>query len=94
MAKEENTDIFFFQPPPLVTLILRLRRTPAFRTGSKAPLSINPEQIPSFRPGIVEGLIWAESSYCGQTYLIINLNGLVKGFFRGLRATHGGGRKS
>ena len=31
---------------------------PAFRTGSKAPLSINPEQTLGFRPGIVEGLIY------------------------------------
>jgi len=41
-------------------LILRRRQTPAFRTGLKAPLSINPEQIPGFRPGIVEGLIFCE----------------------------------
>ena len=39
-------------------LILRRRQAPAFRTGSKAPLSINPEQTPGFRPGIVEGLIF------------------------------------
>jgi len=39
-------------------LILRRRQTPAFRAGSKAPLSINPEQTPGFRPGIVEGLIF------------------------------------
>ncbi len=38
-------------------LILRRHQTPAFRGGSKAPLSINPEQTPGFRPGIVEGLI-------------------------------------
>jgi len=38
-------------------LILRRRPTLSFRTGSKAPLSINPEQIPGFRPGEVEGLI-------------------------------------
>jgi len=31
---------------------------PAFWTGSKAPLSINPEQTLGFRPGIVEGLIY------------------------------------
>ncbi len=48
-------------------LILRQRRTPSLRTGSKAPLSINPEpstpaqaegQTPGFRPGKVEGLIF------------------------------------
>ena len=39
-------------------LILRRRQTPAFRTGSTAPLSINPEQTPGFRPGIAEGLIY------------------------------------
>jgi adenosylcobinamide kinase/adenosylcobinamide-phosphate guanylyltransferase len=48
-------------------LILRQRRTPFLRTGSKAPLSINPEpstrsqaegQTPGFRPGKVEGLIF------------------------------------
>jgi len=47
-------------------LILRQRRTLSFRTGSKAPLSINPEpstraqaegETPGFRPGKVEGLI-------------------------------------
>jgi len=38
-------------------LILRRRQTPSFRTGSKAPLSINPERTPGFRPGKVEGLI-------------------------------------
>jgi len=35
---------------------------PSFRTGSKAPLSINPEQTPGFRPGNVEGLIF--DIYC------------------------------
>jgi len=44
-------------PSSCLVLILRRRQTPAFRTGSKAPLSINPEQTPGFRPGIVEGLI-------------------------------------
>ena len=48
-------------------LILRQRRTPSLRTGSKAPLSINPEpstraqaegQTLGFRPGKVEGLIF------------------------------------
>ncbi|HUL20447.1 MAG TPA: bifunctional adenosylcobinamide kinase/adenosylcobinamide-phosphate guanylyltransferase [Thermodesulfobacteriota bacterium] len=38
-------------------LILRRRRAPSFRTGSKASLSINPEQTLGFRPGKVEGLI-------------------------------------
>ena len=46
-------------------LILRRHQTPASGTGSKAPLSINPEQPPGacpersrrFRPGTVEGLI-------------------------------------
>jgi len=38
-------------------LILRRRKTPSFRTGSRAPLSINPEQTPGFRPGNVEELI-------------------------------------
>ena len=42
-------------------LILRRRQAAAFRTGSKAPLSINPEQTLGFRPGIVEGLI-----FCGE----------------------------
>jgi hypothetical protein len=40
-----------------ICLILRWRQTPAFRTGSKTPLSINPEQTPGFRLGLVEGLI-------------------------------------
>ena len=40
-----------------IVLILRRRQTTAFRTGQRAPLSINPEQTPGFRPGIVEGLI-------------------------------------
>ncbi|MCJ7804029.1 MAG: hypothetical protein MUP18_05460, partial [Desulfobacterales bacterium] len=44
-----------------IILILRRRQTPAFRMGSKAPLSINPEQTPGFRPGIVEGLISVKS---------------------------------
>ncbi len=48
-------------------LILRQRRAPSLRTGSKAPLSINPEsstraqvegQTPGFRPEKVEGLIF------------------------------------
>jgi len=48
-------------------LILRQRRTPSLRTGSKVPLSTNPEpstrsqaegQTPGFRPGKVEGLIF------------------------------------
>jgi hypothetical protein len=41
-------------------LILRRRQTAVFRMGLKAPLSINPEQIPGIRPGIVEGLIFCE----------------------------------
>ena len=40
-------------------LILRRPQTPFFTTGSKAPLSINPEQPPGVRPGIVEGLIYS-----------------------------------
>jgi hypothetical protein len=39
-------------------LILRQRQIPSIRTGSKAPLSINPEQTPGFRLGKVEGLIF------------------------------------
>jgi hypothetical protein len=38
-------------------VILRRRQTPSFRTGSRVPLSINPEQTTGFRPGNVEGLI-------------------------------------
>ena len=40
-----------------IKLILRRRQTPSFRMGSKAPLSINPEQTLGFRPGKAEGLI-------------------------------------
>ncbi len=36
-------------------LILRRRLTPAFRMGSKAPLSINPEQPLGFRLGESKG---------------------------------------
>jgi Mg2+-importing ATPase len=41
----------------LSILILRPRQNPDSRTGTEAPLSINPEQTPGFRPGKVEGLI-------------------------------------
>jgi len=41
----------------LSILILRPRQTPDFETGTKAPLSINPEQTPGIRPGKAEGLI-------------------------------------
>jgi len=52
-----------FQWPSIIEnrpWILRRRQTLSFRTGSKAPLSINPEQTPGFRPGKVEGLIFPE----------------------------------
>jgi len=41
----------------LSILILRPRQAPDFRTGTEAPLSINPEQTPGLRPEKVEGLI-------------------------------------
>ena len=46
------------ESPLFIQLILRRRQTPSFRTGSKGPLSINPEQAPDVRPGKVEGLIY------------------------------------
>jgi P-type Mg2+ transporter len=64
----------------LSILILRPRQTPDFRTGTKAPLSINPEpstraqaegQTPGFRPGEVEGLISK-----GDTHLMVTKGAL------------------
>src|SRR4030042_1339827 len=57
-------------------LILRRRQTPAFRTGSKAPLSINPEQILGacpersrrIRPGTAEGLISISSRFIDSNH--------------------------
>jgi len=40
-----------------IVFILRRRQTTAFRMGQRGPVSINPEQSPGFRGGIVEGLI-------------------------------------
>jgi hypothetical protein len=39
-----------------IVLILRRRQTTAFRTGQRAPLSINPEQTPALVLSAVEGL--------------------------------------
>jgi len=57
-----------------ICLILRWRQTPAFRTGSKTPLSINPEQTPGFRLGLVEGLI------LGMTIFLSALESEAKDF--------------
>jgi Mg2+-importing ATPase len=55
----------------LSILILRRHQTPSFRTGTKALLSINPEQTPGFRPGEVEGLISK-----GDTHLMVTKGAL------------------
>ena len=55
----------------LSILILRPRQTPDFRTGTEAPLSINPEQTPGFSPGKVEGLISK-----GDTHLMVTKGAL------------------
>jgi hypothetical protein len=57
-----------------ICLILRWRQTPVFRTGSKTPLSINPEQTPGFRLGLVEGLI------LGMTIFLCALESEAKDF--------------
>lgn len=49
--------ISFARFPTSRFLILRRRQTPPFKAEFKAPLSINPEHSPVFRPGLVEGLI-------------------------------------
>jgi Mg2+-importing ATPase len=55
----------------LSILILRRHQTPSFRMGTKALLSINPEQTPGFRPGEVEGLISK-----GDTHLMVTKGAL------------------
>jgi Mg2+-importing ATPase len=55
----------------LSILILRQRQTPSFRTGTKAPLSINPEQTPGFRLGEAKGLISR-----GDTHLLVTKGAL------------------
>ena len=65
-----------------IWLILRRRQTPAFRTGSKTPLSINPEPTPGACPersrrirlGLVEGLI------LGMTIFLCALESEAKNF--------------
>ena len=39
----------------LATLYIRRRKTPIFKSGCKAPLSINPEHTPGFSPGSLLG---------------------------------------
>ena len=47
-------------PKPLRRLVIHLRRkTPIFKSGTKAPLSINPGYTPGFSPGSRMGLIRA-----------------------------------
>jgi O-antigen ligase len=61
---------------PNNNLILRRRQTSSLRTGSKAPLSINPEQTPGFGPGRVEGLIFHASIACTNVAWLLLFEGL------------------
>ncbi len=53
MSKDNLSEILFI-------INTSTHQTLSFRTGSKSPLSINPEQIPALRPGKVVGLIFGE----------------------------------
>jgi len=54
-GREPKSPSLHIEPPsrglcPDHYLILRLRPNPAFQSGDKGPLRINPEQTPVFRP--------------------------------------------